>query len=60
MDMDKIIVTARQRLADLWSAPFHKHAILDGAWDEGTLMKAMIEKVTAEALAHREEENPDD
>jgi len=60
MDMDKILMTARQRLADLWSAPYHKHAIMSGDWDSGTLMQAMVEKVTTEMLASREEDNPDD
>lgn len=58
MDTDKITVIARQRLADLWTAPFHKSAILSGAWDEGSLMQRMIGKVTAEMLANREEDNP--
>ena len=60
MDNEKILLTARQRLADLWSAPFHKSAILDGSWDSGSLMQRMIEKVTAEVLADREEDIPDD
>ena len=60
MDMDKILITARIRLADLWSAPYHKRAILSGDWDTGTLMKTMVEKVTQEFLADREETNPDD
>ena len=60
MDMDKILMTARQRLADLWSAPYHKNAIMSGDWDAGTLMQTMVEKVTAEMLASREEDNPDD
>lgn len=60
MDTDKITAIARQRLAELWTAPFHKSAILSGAWDEGSLMQRMIGKVTAEMLANREEDNPDD
>ena len=60
MDTDKIVVIARQRLAELWTAPFHKGAILSGAWDTGSLMQRMIERVTAEMLANREEDNPDD
>ena len=60
MDNEKILILARQRLAELWTAPFHKSAILDGSWDTGSLMQRMIERVTNEVLAHREEDNPDD
>lgn len=60
MGKAEIVIIARERLADLWSAGFHKRAILSGEWDNGTLMQTMIEKVTAEAIARREEDNPDD
>lgn len=60
MDGDKIVQVARERLAELWTAPFHKAAIRSGAWDQGSLMQRMIERVTNEMLASREEDNPDD
>ena len=49
-----LLLVARERLADLWSQPYHKAAILSGQWDDGRLMKNMIAKVEAEAMSAME------
>ena len=60
MTEQKILELARQRLADMWSADYAKHAILAGEWDEGRLMKNMVIKVAGEVMSHMPEEVPDD
>jgi len=52
-----IIEQARARVADRYSQPYHKNAILNGDWDSGSIVQNEVKALEAEQEQCRESDH---
>lgn len=54
-DHEILVQSARERVANRYSAPYLKNAILAGDWDSGRLVQDALAEVISERKALKEE-----